>query len=53
MDEDRDYNANDENGDLDCDEDDVHDGDKEHEWDVKSRAFKSRRHLGCICSRSL
>ena len=42
MDEDRDYNANDENGDLDCDEDDVHDGDKEHEWDVKSRAFKSR-----------
>ena len=45
MDEDRDYNANDENGDLDyqdCDDDDVHDGDKEHEWDVKSRAFKSR-----------
>ena len=40
MDEDRDYNANDENGDG--DDDDVHDGDKEHQWDVKSRAFKSR-----------
>ena len=27
---------------MDYDDDDVHDGDKEHEWDVKSRAFKSR-----------